>query len=51
MADDFHRLQPGELLVTDLPADALADVSIDGDIRVRARPASLNGSKAVVIEE
>ena len=49
-ASDLDKLQPGELLITDLPANTNATVSIDNEDRFEARPASLHGNKAIVIE-
>jgi flagellar motor switch protein FliM len=51
LSDDLQKLCPGELLVTDLPANSLAEISIDGEHRFKAKPASMLGKKAVVVEE
>ena len=49
-SSDYSKLQPGELLITDLSAGTTASVLINGIRCFQARPASLQGHKAVIIE-
>lgn len=49
--DSFSEMKPGDILATDIPADALFTLTVDGKPFCHVRPGEDSGQKAVLIEE
>jgi flagellar motor switch protein FliM len=49
-ADQIGRIKSGDILFTELPADRLATIVVNGQPRFEARMGSVNGVKAVVVQ-